>query len=131
MARKKAQNLTELEQILMNIIWDEPGCAVETIRERLETLGHPLALPSIRTMTGILEKKGYISREAEGRRHLFFPEVSREQAQQSTLRELLQKAFGGSPLSLAATLLNSDMVSKDDIDEVKKLLKEKEKSLKK
>lgn len=131
MARKTSKNLTEVEQAIMDIIWDTPDCTVEHIREALEKAGRPLALPSIRTMASILEKKAYISRVQEGRKYIFQPLVTRETSQRSTLEEMLDRSFGGSPSQLAATLLSSEMVSEDDLAEVKRLLREKERELKK
>ena len=127
MKRRKSRPLTELELEIMNVIWDGGAARVEEIRATLENGGRPLALPSIRTMLGILMDKGYLSREPSGRAHLYSPRVSREAAHKGILSDLLHRAFDGSALSMVATLLDARMVPKRDLYEVKRLLREYEK----
>lgn len=100
MARARSQTLTRLEMEIMKILWQAPGATVEALQRELETAGRPLALPSIRTMLGILLDKGYLRREAEGRTFHYHATVSREEARGSILKEVVERAFDGSVLGL-------------------------------
>lgn len=126
MARPKSQTLTPLEIEIMKILWTEPEATVEAIRHELERNGRPLALPSIRTMLGILQKKGYVARQAAGRTFLYRARVSREEAQTSILKDVVDRAFEGSALGLVAALLRRNLVSKKELNQVKELLKKHE-----
>ncbi|MEM7600725.1 MAG: BlaI/MecI/CopY family transcriptional regulator [Verrucomicrobiota bacterium] len=117
--------LTELELQIMNIVWKcEDEISVEEIQKTLDAEGRPLALPSIRTILKILQKKNYLQRRSEGRKHLYSPVISETQGKQGILNHLVEKAFAGSSFDLVASLLRSDMVKKGDIDRVKVLLED-------
>jgi predicted transcriptional regulator len=126
MARRKTRTLTELELQIMQIVWKNEEIAVEDIRQTLEQAGKPLALPSIRTMLGILQEKGYVTRRAEGRRFVYRARVPQEKARESILKDVVDRAFDGSALDLVAALFDTRLVSKRDMDAVKRLIREAE-----
>lgn len=126
MARRKTRTLTELELEIMQIVWKYEEVAVEDIRQALKKEGKPLALPSIRTMLGILQDKGYVARRAEGRRHLYRARVPQEKAQESILKDVVERAFDGSALDLVAALIDTRLVSRKDINEVRRLIQQAE-----
>ena len=49
-----------------------------------------------------------------------------EQAQRQLVRELLRRAFGGSPRKLVVQALSEEAVSADDLAEIRRLLDELE-----
>ncbi|MFT4639847.1 MAG: BlaI family penicillinase repressor [Verrucomicrobiales bacterium] len=125
MGRPRNHNslLTELELQIMGVVWDRtPDSSVEEIRSALEADGRPLALPSVRTMLGILQEKGYLSRRPEGKRFRYKAEISRPVAQQSLVRDVVDRAFDGSALDLVAALIDTRAVSEQELQEVKKLI---------
>ena len=122
MARRRSRTLTELELEIMRIIWKRGETAVEDIRQALDEAGAPLALPSIRTMLAILQEKGYLTRRAEGRHHLYSASVSEHQAQKSILKDIIERAFDGSAMDLVSALVDTRMVSKKDVGEVKRII---------
>lgn len=122
MARSKSQTLTPLEMEIMKILWKAPGATVEELQRELDLTGRPLALPSIRTMLGILENKQYVGREAAGRAFQYSAMVSRAEAQRSILKEVVDRAFDGSALGLVAALIDRKLVSKKELKQVKELL---------
>ena len=71
MARRKSRTLTELELEIMQVVWDEEEVTSEVVASALAKTGQPLAPPSVRTMLGILQEKGYVSRRREGRGYIY------------------------------------------------------------
>ncbi|MEM7012081.1 MAG: BlaI/MecI/CopY family transcriptional regulator [Verrucomicrobiota bacterium] len=125
MSNEEPPQLTELELQIMNIVWKhEEEISVEEIQKTLDADGRPLALPSIRTILKILQKKNYLQRRSEGRKHLYSPVISETQGKHGILNHLVEKAFDGSSFDLVASLLRSDMVKEGDIDRVKDLLED-------
>ncbi|MGF1531255.1 MAG: BlaI/MecI/CopY family transcriptional regulator [Puniceicoccaceae bacterium] len=125
MARPKTKKgiLTDLEMEIMQIIWSHSVPSdVETISAQLETRSRKLAPPSIRTMLGILEEKGFVSRSQEGRRHCFTAKITRPEAQQNLLGEVVDTAFQGSPSALFAALLGSDKLKASDLETIRSLI---------
>jgi predicted transcriptional regulator len=114
----------------MRIVWTAREIPVAEIQQALRKRGTRLALPSVRTMLGILEKKGYVSRERDGRGYAYRAVVSAEQAQRGFVRDLLERVFDGSAMGLVASILQSGMVAKGDLKRVKRLIEEHEKGAK-
>ena len=128
MARPKSRTLTELELQIMQILWAAEEATVPEVAEALAEGGRPLAQPSIRTMLSILQKKGYVARRAAaGRRFAYRALVSQEQAQRHTVKTVVERVFGGSPLALVSTLLRDDIISKKDIAKVQRMIRDKKK----
>ena len=103
---------------------------VKDISDRLSRDGHPLALPSIRTMLSILQKKGYVKRRREGRGHVYRAVVSGEQARRRILRDIIERAFDGSASHLVAALVNGEMVSKRELAKARRLIEQRQKGAK-
>ena len=127
MARRKSRTPTKLELDIMQAVWKDGETTVLAISDSLAKAGHPLALPSIRTMLLILQNKGYVKRRKEGRSHVYTPVVSAEQARKRILRDIIDRAFEGSACHLVAALVNGDLVSKGELDEARRLIEKREK----
>jgi predicted transcriptional regulator len=126
MPRQKSRTLTDLELAIMQIVWNNGEVLVEDIRRNLEDQGRPLALPSIRTMLGILQDKGYVTRRKIGRGHAYKAVVPRDKAQKNIIKDLVDRAFHGSAMNLVAALLDTHMVSENDLARVKGLIRKYE-----
>jgi len=126
MPRRRSRTLTDLELAIMLIVWERTAATVEEVRQALAARGHALALPSVRTMLTILETKKYVARAAEGRRHVFRARVTREDAQRSIVKDVVERAFQGSALDLVAALVDSRMVGKNDAAKVAALIRRAE-----
>jgi len=125
LARKKSLNLTEAEQRLMEVLW-EKGSA--TVAEGAESLPRKLDLAynTVLTTLRILEDKGYVqhTKPKDGRKFLYTPVVSRDQASHSALRHLLSRFFGNSAEALVLNLLEDEKLSDAERNRIRNLLKE-------
>jgi len=74
------------------------------------------------TMLKILERKGYVTHEKDGRAFIYLPVVDRSQAKRSAISHLLSRFFNGSPEALVLDLLGHDRVSDDERLRVRELL---------
>jgi len=126
MARRRNRTLTELELEIMRIVWAVEEATVGDLSEALEDAGRPLALPSIRTMLGILQKKGYVKRRRVGRGYIYRAAVPAGQAKKRILRDLIDRAFDGSASNLVAALVSEGMVGPDDLARARQLIRDKE-----
>jgi len=120
--RRKQRTLTEFELEIMQVLWQDEEVTVEEVRRAFEEAGKPLALPTIRTMLGILKKKGYVTRRRFGRGHAYRPTVSRDKARKRIIKDILERAFEGSALGLVATLVNTRMVSRKELEKIRELI---------
>ena len=65
----------------MRIIWRRGEVTVLDVRAELEEGGKAVALPTIRTMLGILQEKGHVTRRASGRQHIYSPTGSESEGE--------------------------------------------------
>ena len=123
MARKKSVTLTEVEQRFMEILWDRGSATVGEVVESLPAAKR-VAFNTVQTTMRILEQKGYLRHDAEGRAFRYFPTVRREDASRSAVRHLLQRFFDGRPGSLAINLLEDERLDADEIAHLERLIRE-------
>ena len=125
MARKKSLNLTEAEQRLMEVLWEKGSATVAEVAESLPKK-LDLAYNTVLTTLRILEDKGYVrhTKPKDGRKFLYTPVVSREQASHSALRHLLSRFFGNSAEALVLNLLEDEKLSDAERNRIRNLLKD-------
>lgn len=87
-----------------------------TVAEVRAGLPDPPSYSSVRTLMGLLERKGHLRHQADGPRYVFFPTQPRRKASRVALRQLVQTFFGGSPEEAAAALLDASELSHESLD---------------
>lgn len=117
--------LTPLELKVMGVLWKLEHAFVKDILEHWPDSPKP-AYNTVSTIVRILQdkKKGYIDHESHGRAHQYFPVISKEDYQQMFLENAVEKVFSGSVTSLLSTLMDNESVSKEELEELRKLLDE-------
>jgi len=116
--------LTDVELELMQILW---ASGRGTVRDVLAGLhqGRDLAYTSVSTVLRILEQKGFVRSTKRGRSHVYEPTITKPRYEARNVRTLVGRLFQGDPVSLVRTLVSSDVVSEDDLRELKELVDER------
>ena len=120
LARRKSQTLTEVELELMDVLWGKGRATVADIVEALPN--ERLAYSSVLTMMRILEQKGYVEHEKDGRAFVYRPLVDRQQARQSVIGYLLRRFFDNSPELLVVNLLAHEDVDPAELKRLKRMI---------
>lgn len=115
------KTLTDRESDIMRVLWDRGPCRVSDVRHYLED---PLAHNTVLTMLGILEDKGFVRREADGRGHRYFALVPERHARQSAVRHLVRKFFRGSSELLFTHLVSEQRLSAAQARRLRQLLQD-------
>jgi BlaI family penicillinase repressor len=123
MPRKKSRTLTDAELRIMEVIWRR---GASTVAEVAEELNNGSAYTTILTLMRILKDKGYLTCEKEGRAHVYESAVDRDTAARKAVRQLLSKFFAGSPGELVLSFLRDEELSSEELDQLKKKIKEEE-----
>lgn len=123
MARKESPVLTEAELRLMEILWEHGPGTVHEVSDRLPK-DTPLAYSTVLTTLRILEEKGYLAHEKDGRAHIYTAKVPKEQARKSALLHLLARFFENSAEQLVHNLLKSEKLSGAEVRRLKKMIEE-------
>jgi predicted transcriptional regulator len=112
---------TGRELDIMSVLWRQGSGSVAEVRE---TLGDTVAYTTVLKILQILEDKGAVRHESEGRAYRYFPLVEPGEAGRSALSRIQEKIFGGSAELLLTQLVSDQDLSQDEIARIRKLLEE-------
>jgi predicted transcriptional regulator len=110
---------TDRELDVMTVLWAAGSATVPEVRERLR---ETFAYNTVLTVLRVLEEKGYVRHEEEGRAYRYIPTVDRETAGTTALRRMLDTVFGGSPELLLTNLVNDQKLSAAELKKLRSLL---------
>jgi BlaI family penicillinase repressor len=96
--------LTKLELRIMQVIW---RCGRGTVSDVQGALEPPLAYTTVQTMLNILERKGKLKRELQGRAYIYSATITEAKALGQGVRDLIDRMFGGSSEELVMSLLRN------------------------
>jgi predicted transcriptional regulator len=124
MPRKKGkEQLTPLELDIMNVLWEIGAAPVTEVRERLAP-SRGLAYTTVQTMLNILWRKGKLKRTLVDRAYHYRPSITKEKALGNAVRDLVQRAFGGSAEALVMSLVETRQLSPDALKRLQKLVED-------
>lgn len=114
------QKLTKAEEDVMQHLWEVERGTVSDLLERFEEPRPPHS--TISSVVRILEKKGFVGHKAYGKTHEYFPLIAREDYGRRSLGDLLRNYFEGSVPRLVSQLAAEENLSKEDLEEMLKIL---------
>lgn len=110
---------TERELDLMTVLWRSGSGTVAEIRDELDgEAGYTTVLKLMQ----ILEQKGAVRHEREGRAYRYFPTVKASDAGATALSRLVDTVFQGSSELLFARLVSERTPSSAEIDRMRAIL---------
>ena len=87
-ARGAAHVLGELETAVMELLWKEPGQTVNEVEESLRQQ-RGSAHTTVSTTLDRMHRKGYLTREKQGKAFLYAPRYTREEFERGLAQEVL------------------------------------------
>ena len=87
-ARGVAHVLGELETAVIELLWKEPGQSVNQVEERLRQR-RGIAHTTVSTTLDRMHRKGYLTREKQGKAFLYSPRYTREEFERGLAQEVL------------------------------------------
>ena len=103
----------------MSVLWRRGSGSVSEVMDALEDeVGYTTVLKILQ----ILEKKGAVRHEAEGRAYRYFPLVASETAGETALARIRDKIFGGSAELVLAQLISGREVSPEELERMRRIL---------
>ncbi len=107
MKKPSPSGLTRLELRIMQVLWRCGACTVGSVQAELKP---PLAYTTVQTVLNILERKGKVKRELQGRAYLYAARVTEAKALGQGVRDLVDRMFGGSSEELVMSLLKNRQI---------------------
>jgi predicted transcriptional regulator len=119
---------TDAELTILRVLWELGPSTVRQVHEvlsRERTMAYTTALKLLQ----IMSEKGLVRRDQTERTHVYHTRLSEEQTQRQLIRDLLDRAFGGSSSKLVMQALATRRASAEELGEIRRLIegrKEKE-----
>lgn len=113
--------LSRRERQIMDILHRRGRATVADVMRDLS--GDP-SYSTVRAQLRVLEEKGHLRHEEQRLRYVYLPAASRQDAQRSALKYLLDTFFDGSPGEVVEALLGRDRarLSDEEIDRIARLI---------
>ena len=108
----------------MNALWDlgEPS-TVQAVQQRLAATNQ-LAYTTVQTMLNVLLRKGKVRRTQAERAFRYRPAVSRQKAVGQSVRDLVDRVFGGSAEALVMNLMETKQLTPEALARIGTMLEE-------
>lgn len=116
---------TAAEFEILGVLWDAGPRTVREIQRAMNQVkptGYTTALKLLQIMT----EKGLVTRDESQRPQVYRARHGREQTQRQLLRDLVQRAFGGSVKALVLQALSDRKSSPQELEQIEKLLERME-----
>ncbi len=123
--QKSTPTAAELE--ILNILWEQEPLTVKEVHDRLSVTkdtGYTTALKIMQNM----HVKGLLRREPNGKNHLYYPVFRKEETRGTLLDRFLDTTFSGSASSLVMQLIGNKRTSRKELDEIKRIIEQIEKT---
>lgn len=120
---------TDGELEILTVLWSR---GPSTVRDVYETINarKPAQYTTILKQMQIMAEKGLVRRDERQRAHVYEASQPQEWTQQQLAGDLLRRAFHGSARSLMLGALSAKKASREELDELRKLLDEYEEGAK-
>ncbi len=112
------KQLTKAEEEIMQILWQLQKANVKDI---IVQLPEPKpAYNTVSTIVRILESKGFVDYEKQGKGHLYFPIVQKQDYSNQSINTLVDNYFQGSFKSMVSFFVKKNDVNLEDMEAILK-----------
>jgi BlaI family penicillinase repressor len=126
MAKRIPPPVSPAETEILRIVWQIGKATVQNVCDKLPAK-RKIAYATVQTLLRRLEKKGYLKHYTEGKAHVFFAAVRSEDVIRRSVRDFLDRLFGGDPVPLMHYLAEHGRIGTQDMEKLKKLVAGKRK----
>lgn len=121
MTRQPLPRPTDAELAILRVLWAHGPRTVRQVHDVL-TRERGCAYTTTLKLMQIMAEKGLVSRDERDRSHVYTARLSEEQTQRQLVRDLLDRAFGGSATKLVMQALAARRASADELREIRRLI---------
>ncbi len=116
--------ITDAELEVMKVIWENAPISTNDIVSALSD--SQWNVRTIQTLISRLEKKGVISHTKNGRVFVYTSLVNKDEYIRSQSKSFINKFFSGAANKMVMNFIENDMLTKEELEQLKKILDEKE-----
>jgi BlaI family transcriptional regulator, penicillinase repressor len=104
MGKNPAETLSRRERQMMDILYEKGRASAAEVRV---SLPDPPSYSAVRALLRLLEEKGHLRHEQEGKKYIFIPRLARKKARGFALSNVVRTFFSGSVKETVASLLDT------------------------
>ncbi len=122
---KTIERLPESELEIMLTMWhnETPLTVGEITKLLADTHGWKTA--TVHVLLDRLGERGFVSCDKSGFKHLFAPLITEEEYRRGEEKTMMKRFFGGSAKKMIASLLDTDGLTDDDLEELSAMLRKR------
>ena len=112
---------TDAELAILRVLWERGPSTVRQVHDvlgRERSAGYTTSLKLLQIMT----EKGLVDRDERDRTHVYRARSSEEQTQRQLIRDLVDRAFGGSSSKLVMQALAARRASADELRDIRRVI---------
>ena len=121
MSRSPLPRPTDAELAILRILWERGPSTVRQVHDVLardRQAAYTTALKLLQIMT----EKGLVDRDDRDRTHVYRARLGEEQTQRQLVRDLVDRAFGGSASKLVMQALAARRASPEELRDIRKAI---------
>ena len=107
--------LTELQQAILDYLWEKGPLSAEAIREGLQRK-YPLKDSSMRTLLRRLEARGLLTHRTEGKVFIYEATLPLQQVAAGAVRQIIHRFFSGSVEQMLVGMVDEKVLSAADLE---------------
>ncbi|MEN6575119.1 MAG: BlaI/MecI/CopY family transcriptional regulator [Phycisphaerales bacterium] len=116
--------LTEAEWDIIQVVWEHEPCAAPTVQEEL-VARKKWTYSTVKTLMDRMVLKGLLTTERIRNLMLYRSAISQQDAQRGELMKAVKRAFGGAFTPMMQFMLDSDTLSRKELDDLESLIRKK------
>ena len=116
---------TDAELAILGVLWSRGPSTVRQVQDVLNEQ-RPTGYTTVLKLMQIMLDKGWVTRDELRQSHVYAAGQSERQTQKLLIRDLADRAFGGSARRLIMGALSAKKVSAGELAEIRKLIDELE-----
>ena len=107
--------LSELEHLVMDVLWSQPSATAEDVRSALASR-HPMKESTVRTILKRLEEKGYARHTVDKRTNIYKGVDEPGNIAARAVRQIIDRFCGGSVEQLLVGMVANDVVKDEELE---------------
>jgi BlaI family penicillinase repressor len=113
-AKNPRKPLSELEHLVMDVLWKRSQSTAEDVREAL-LVRHPMKDSTGRTILKRLEEKGYVKRHVEGRTNVYRVTEPPRNLAVTAVKQIIDRLCGGSVEQLIVGMVDRELLDEREL----------------
>jgi BlaI family transcriptional regulator, penicillinase repressor len=112
---------TDAELEILRVLWELGPATVRQVHEALADTRETGYTTTLKLMQ-IMADKGLVTRDESARTHIYAATVTQVHTQRQLVKDLVDRAFGGSAKALVLRALSDDGTTAEELREIRKLI---------